>query len=61
MNAGKEFDDKMAEHLKVINSGGIQHLESLLSEIATFQYDTVSQVLGAINKRVDILKEKVGE
>lgn len=58
MDAGKEWDNKMSSHINTVHSGGVQHLESLLEEIALYKYDTVSQIIGAINNRIDILKKK---
>ena len=55
---GKEFDDKMVDHLKVINKGGALHLQSFLDEIVIHDYNTVSQIMGALASRVELLKER---
>lgn len=51
----EEFDGKMIEHLKVINKGGALHLQSFLDEISIHDYNTVSQIKGALVSRVELL------
>lgn len=53
---GKEFDDKMVEHLKALSKGALPHLQAFLEEITYREYDTVSQIIGALHTRIEVLK-----
>lgn len=52
------LDEVLDKHTSNMNKGGVLHLESLLLEISTYKYSTASQIIGAINTRIDILKDK---
>jgi len=54
----KSFDEIVSDHLKIITTGKQQQLEMLLKEIITYKYETFSQLKGAIENHLDLIKSK---
>lgn len=55
------LDEVLDANMEKFNKGGVMHLESLLSEIEGYNYETVSQIKGAISNRIEILKGEGNE
>ena len=55
----KDFDELMSEHTSTLEDGQKMILEVLLKEIVTYKYETIHQLIGAIENHLEHLNKGI--